>query len=132
MPIRVRELPIRIHVTNPPAATVNGRPTEFGLQDKAGKLMPGTAAADGSLVFECILKASESDPPNFTGPYAQGTKQERFLYLGYRLAGETAWIKRIKVMLGSITAEQVAQGSVLQTEVDGRRVARFTASWKLL
>jgi hypothetical protein len=109
-----------------------GKPAEFGLQDKAGNLTPGQPLPGGSLLFECVLKASADNPPNFTGSYAQGTRQERFLYLSYRPVGETAWIRRIKVMLGSITAEQVAQCSVLQTKIDGRRAARVDAIWEAL
>jgi hypothetical protein len=130
MPIEVRELHIRVHVNNPPAATHEGKPAEFGLQDKTGKLTPGKLTADGALVFECMLKVSEADKPNFTGPYAQGTPKERFVYLSYRPVGGKAWIKRIKVMLGSITAEQVAKGKTLETTVDGRRAARVDAVWK--
>ena len=126
----VREIQIRILVTNPPPSTIESRPTEFGLQDKSGNLIPGQPMPDGSLLFECVLKASVDKPPNFTGPYAQGTPQERFIYLSYRPVGEAAWIKRIKVMLGSITTEQVAQRSVLETTVDGRRAARVDAVWR--
>lgn len=133
MPTAVREIQVRIHVTNPPPAIYDRKPAEFGLQDKAGNLTPGTPAEDGALRFECVLRASADDPPHFSGSYAQGTPKERFLYLSYRPVGEaTAWIRRIKVMLGSVTAEQIAQASVLQTVVDGRRAARYDAVWEAL
>jgi hypothetical protein len=126
MPIEVREIPIRIRVNNPPPATYEGKPAEFGLQDKAGNLTPGQLTPDGVLVFEFALKVSVDNPPNFTGSYAQ----ERFIYLSYRPVGGTAWIKRIKVMLGGITAAQVAKGETLETTVDGRRAARVDTVWK--
>ncbi len=132
MPVQTREIQLRIICTDPPPDVYEGRVAEFGLQDKAGNLTSGQPIANGNLLFECVLKASGDHPPNFTGSYVQGTPKECFLYLSYRPVGETAWIKRIKVMLGSITAEQVAQTGVLETTVDGRRAARVDAVWQVV
>lgn len=84
----------------------------FGLQDKNQRLQPPARAVGEAAVFRCQVRAkpaAASGPPNFSGDFAHGTPQERFLYLGLRAGAgpESAWIKRIKVPLKSITWEQV-------------------------
>jgi hypothetical protein len=88
------------------------RDGQFGLQDKNGRLYPAAQEADGSAVFHCQVRAKPAaagGPPNFSGAFAHGTPQERFLYLSLRPADspEAAWLKRIKVPLKSITWQQV-------------------------
>ncbi|MAS34741.1 MAG: hypothetical protein CL610_12090 [Anaerolineaceae bacterium] len=128
---------LRIVCTNPPADTCNGYSTEFGLQDKSGKLLPGQPVAENALMFACALTASPTEPPNFTGAYAHGTPKDRFLYLSYRFiegpqTGE--WIKRIKVPLNTILWEQVetVANGVLEATVDGGRAARVRVEWVLI
>jgi hypothetical protein len=102
------------------------------LQDKDVNLVAGERLADGRLRFVCELqvKQAENGQPNFTGPFAHGTAQERFLYLTLKRLQNGEWkiVKRIKVHLKSITADQVASaqaapGAALVAVVDGRGAA---------
>ena len=113
---------------NPPSYNV----AEFGLQDKNVNLSAGERLSEGRLRFVCDLQVKQANngQPNFTGPFAHGTAQERFLYLTHKALQNGEWkiVKRIKVHLKSITAEQVAAaqatpGAVLVAGVDGRGAA---------
>lgn len=106
--------------------------TAFGLQDKKRELVAGELLDDGRLRFRCELTVSQADSgqPNFTGSFAHGTVQERFLYLTHRALQQNEWQirKRIKVHLKTITWEQVetaltTPGAVLIAAVDGRGAA---------
>ena len=114
----VQSVQLRINCMNPPT---NG---EFGLQSKPRDIEPGERLADGSLMFAFELKVKQHDngKPNFTGPYAHGTVQERFVYL--TLVGE----RRIKVHLKTISWDQVeavlsSAGAYLEVSVDGQGAA---------
>ena len=120
-----RGVRLRVRCVDPPAGV-------FGLQDKDRQLVKGQLKADGSLIFECEVRAKRAadGTPNFLGAFAHGTATDRFLYL-MLLNGDSnqaGIVKRIKVKLASITWEQVESGSVLQATVDGRG----SASVKLL
>ena len=118
---------IHLYCENPP-----GQSAEFGLQNKKQDIIVGEKLPDGRLRFSCELKVKPTDAgqPNFTGPFAHGTVQERFLYLSYRVMqnGEWKWNRRIKVHLKTITWEQVeaaqsTPGAFLVAAVDGRGTA---------
>jgi hypothetical protein len=82
---------------------------DFGAQDKAGALHPGAAAPDGTVRFRVELAARTSDTAlDFAGPFVHGPRQGRFLYLGYRPVGTTAWTRRWKISLGGITPDLIA------------------------
>ncbi|MBZ0287817.1 MAG: DUF5990 family protein, partial [Anaerolineae bacterium] len=109
--------------THPPDAY------EFGLQDKNGALLPGTAQPDGSLLYTCTLNVQvEGERVNFTGAYAHGTPADRFLYLSTR-GVDGAWVRRIKIPLSGITPAQIDSGESLATTVDGRAAARVKVAW---
>ena len=104
----------------------------FGLQTKDRQIIEGELLADGRLRFrlELKVKQTEDGQPNFTGPYAHGSVNERFLYLTLQAqeGSATRIVKRIKVHLKTITWEQVeavlaTPASFLQAEVDGRGTA---------
>ena len=102
----------------------------FGLQDKDQNLHAGILQTDGSVLFECVLNVKEVDPPNLLGAFAHGTPKERFLYLS--LGTPPLWIKRIKLMLSSITPAQMNSGRTLRAEVDGQRAASVRVNWTLI
>jgi Family of unknown function (DUF5990) len=108
--------PARIHLIvtceAPPPDTLNGQPTEFGLQDKQQALHPGARQPDGSLRFSCevaVRPQAATGAPDFGGPFVHGSAGGRFLYLGWRPPGG-AWIRRFKIPLTSIGWEQIAAG----------------------
>jgi hypothetical protein len=115
----------------PPPERHNGRPAEFGLQDKHQILQPGIAQTDGSrrFDFDASVKRDPKDRPKFSGPFVHGTSNAQFLYLGYRLAQppNSPWIKRLKITLSPIRWEQVeqaiAQDDVLEATISGESSA---------
>jgi hypothetical protein len=91
----------------------NGRPTEFGLQDKKQEVQAGREQPDGSGHFDCEVQARRNPitgEARFSGPYVQGTAADPFLYLswGYDDA-PPAWIRRQKIRLGEITWKQIEE-----------------------
>ncbi len=131
-------LALRIICTDPPSTEVNGRPALFGVQDKAGDLMQGQPTADNALQFDISLTISAHDPARLSGKQVHGTPAERFIYLSYRYADTPGeWIKRIKVPLKTITADQLGvlrqeADRMLVTTVDGRRSATVAAVWEIV
>lgn len=128
-------LKLQIHCVNPPVAEWQGRPTEFGLQDKTGALQPGKPETDGAQVFDCEvqIKLDKDGLPDFAGRQVHGRAGERFLYLSLRSAGDEngQWIRRIKVMLTDITTTQLETGDPLTATIDGNKPARarFLERW---
>lgn len=109
-------------------------PSEFGphrnicialQKDKATE--QEQAVGGDALIFEGTLRVQprSADQPNFVGPYAYGTPQERFLYLVWTADG--AWGRasfgRIKLQLGSISWEllegALEAGSPLEVRISG-------------
>lgn len=134
--------PLRLLMTStrPPSAQ-NGRPTGFGLQDRAEHLTPGVALPDGRISFTLDLEVSQ-DPATgrvrFHSPFVHGPAAARFLYLGWRYTdGPREWVRRQKLPLASITWEQVgAQSGAPQTiaaEVPSivERCATVPVEWRV-
>lgn len=102
----------------------NGIPMEFGAQNKAGDLHAGSPEAAGVLRFALAVVARvapDREDIDFAGPFVHGKSGARFLYLGYRPLGESAWTRRWKIPLVAITATQLAAaqqpGQALQARV---------------
>jgi len=134
IPTEARLVRLRLVVTSGP--TVDSH-TVFGLQEKSGAVVEGRGGPDGSRVFECEVRAVPSAgtaQPNFLGPFTHGTPKSRHLYLshGTRESG-TAWVKRIKVPLASITWAMIDQAhdGALETDVDGRAAATVRVTWRI-
>ena len=129
---------LRVICRNAPS----GSEIEFGLQEDKDTLHPGSRQADGSLVFTCSVRVQTNAAtyqPNFLGSFAHGTPQQRFLYLSLRQrTGEpTAWIRRVKIQLGSITWAQIEQAEKdgwLEAAVDGAKSgsAALVESWRFV
>lgn len=101
----------------------------FGLQDKKKNLIAGTQISDNQLQFDFELNVKQLDngQPNFTGQFAHGTIQQRFVYLTLKDDTDRI-IKRIKVQLNTIQWEQVEAvlsnpDTHLQAQVSGRGTA---------
>lgn len=118
-------VPLRVICVNPPPGT-------FGLQTKAREIVEGELLPDGRLQFllELRVKQTATGQPNFTGPAAHGSANERFLYLMLQddAGSEVRIVKRIKVHLKTITWAQVEAvranpGAFLEAAVDGRGAA---------
>lgn len=74
--------------------------TEYGLQDKSGRLLDGAPGKEGEELFRCIATvpqaADGAGPPG--GPYVHGKSGARFLYLSFRGA-DGDWMRRTKIAL---------------------------------
>ncbi|MGB9753336.1 MAG: hypothetical protein C0183_17670 [Roseiflexus castenholzii] len=115
-------LHMRLICVNPPQD--DHQLAEFGLQDRNGNLTPGVVLPDGALLFSFDVQADirRDGSVNLSGRFVHGPPQGRFLYLGLRPPGG-AWIRRIKVPLGSITADLVrnaGEGALAATVVGDR------------
>ncbi|NJO85000.1 MAG: hypothetical protein HC828_21110 [Blastochloris sp.] len=113
---------------DPPPATHDDQVMDFGAQDKAGTLHPGTAAPDGTVRFRMdVAVRRQDDRLDFAGPFVHGPRQGRFLYLGYRPVEATAWTRRWKIPLAGITPALVAtaqaSGHALQATFSTHKAA---------
>jgi hypothetical protein len=112
----------------------------FGLQDKAGTLVAGSRDSRGKLRFDFTLTAKpgkDPDRPSFTGPFASGPADDRFVYLSWRAIDRGDWINRLKVRLSAINWELVraaqAQCKAITADMSGRgpREATQSVTWFL-
>jgi hypothetical protein len=119
-----RVLPLRIVVLRPPAGVT------FAVQRGRHELLPPSSASDAEVVFELSVRVAprgEGGAPNFLGPYAQGSRADRFLYVN---AGTSAgqpgscWTRRAKIKTAGIGWDLVEEtlatpGAVLEARVRG-------------
>jgi hypothetical protein len=100
------DLPIRIILVDPPAGV------DFGVQRGRGheyETLQVQQRTRGDIVFDFSLTVNDSRKdglPNFTGPFAQGPADGRFLYLDvgtYAGQKDTPWSRRIKIPLKDIS-----------------------------
>ena len=106
MPKDKTYLPLRVTVLNPPAGVV------FALQGgKAELVTPVMATGDNlSFNFEVRVGDREDECPNFLGPFVQGPRGGRFVYVNSgTLAGQadSCWTRRAKVGLKDISWDLV-------------------------
>lgn len=116
------EIPIRIRVLRPLAAV------SMKVQRGKDELLPPTAVADDAIAFEFDITVDLSAAtPNFLGKYAQGPKDQRFIYVNagsYSGQLGTCWNRRAKISLMSVTREQVETllakpRMILESEFEG-------------
>jgi hypothetical protein len=118
-----------------PPANAQGQAMEFGAQDKAGTLHAGAALDGRRTLFALPLTvriSADGSSADFAGPFVHGGPGGRFLYLGYRPAGETAWTRRWKIPLAAITAEQVRAATSSGSALTGRISASSGSTAQLL
>jgi hypothetical protein len=126
------DLTLRIILERPPAGV------DFGLQQGRGsdyETVQVQRSGGADLIFECsvILKPG----PDFSGPFVQGPKGGRFLYLDIgTLAGQrdSCWTRRLKIPLTGIGGEGVFETRVPGTGRDGGpscATVKPFSGWKL-
>lgn len=134
------ELRLRlIRADDSPATNPLGEPYEFGLQDTKQQVVAGVRDASGRLTwdFAVTVKPGKDGAPNFTGPYASGPADDRFVYLAWRSIPRGVWINRVKARLGGIgwpIIEQArAEGRPLVADMSGWRPhdGRGQVAWRL-
>lgn len=94
-------LRLRIVVEAPPPGVV------FAVQRGRSEWLAPVAADDAAWTFEfdVAIADAETEPPRFTGEFAQGPPATRFVYVNSgTLAGQAGspWTRRAKVALGGI------------------------------
>ena len=116
------EVPIRIRVLKPLTAVT------MKVQRGKDELLPPAGVLKDSIVFGFDITVDLSaTTPNFLGPYAQGPKDARFIYVNsgtYAGQEDSCWARRAKLSLMSITKEQVEEilarpGARLETSFNG-------------
>lgn len=116
------EIALRLLVVEPPAKVA------LALQRGREDLVGPTAYLGDVLVFSFSLVVADiaATPVRFTGEFAQGPADARFVYVrAGTLAGQpdSAWTRRAKVPLAGISAELVQaaleSGRPLETRVAG-------------
>ncbi len=116
------EIPFRIVVEEP----ING--VTMMVQKGRGELLAPIVGRGGELIFDLPVRGViENGAPNFLGPFAQGPKNARFIYVNsgtYAGDGTSCWSRRAKLSLMTITAEQVesvvSDGGFMFTNIRGR------------
>jgi hypothetical protein len=109
-PVIVR---LRLIAEAPPPEERDGRPTEFGLQDKKQAVHAGREQPDGAVHFECEAQARRNPltgEARFSGAWVHGTAAEPFVYLSWKYAEDPPqWIRRQKIRLDAITWKQIEE-----------------------
>jgi hypothetical protein len=84
----------------------------FGLQDTKQNIVRGVRQPDGVLAFDFTLKLKKSKDPNhpvFTGRFASGPVEDRFVYLSWWAIDRGDYINRVKARLATIDWKMVRQ-----------------------
>jgi hypothetical protein len=98
------------------------------VQKGRDELIPPTEASSGAVAFDFEITVDTSGPvPNFLGKFAQGPKDQRFVYVNsgtYAGQKHTCWSRRAKISLMSITGIQIEEalsspGARLEAEIAG-------------
>jgi hypothetical protein len=120
------QLLLRIILEKPPAGI------DFALQSGSGnnyQTVQNQVSGEDDMVFNFSVKLKQDSSAqfDFAGPFVQGNKGERFIYIGigtYAGNAGSAWGRRLKVPLRDIAPgaiEKVLNDNklVLQTRVPG-------------
>lgn len=115
------QIPVRIKVLNPLPHVA------MLVQRGKDELLPPSSKSADQLVFDFEVTVDTTEMrPNFLGPYAQGPKDARFVYVnsGTYADQHSIWGRRAKISLMNITVDQIQTvvtmaGAILQTEFEG-------------
>jgi hypothetical protein len=106
LPLRHDQVRFRLlRADDLPATNPNHLAYHFGLQDTHGQIVAAVQRPDGMLVFDFSLGVKPGKDPSrpvFTGPFASGPVDDRFVYLSWRAVEQGSYINRFKARLSSI------------------------------
>lgn len=122
-----------------PAPPSGGASAPFGLQDKHGKLQLPVKGPDGMHRFDFELTVSEGPDgrPAFTGPFASGPRDQRFVCLSWPHPDGCGYVNRIKVRLTDLDWRRIdaaiAKGAPLEADASGRKAGGGTVAvaWRI-
>lgn len=109
-----------------PATNPHDLAYRFGLQDTRGNIIPGEKQASGMLAFDLDLKVRQGKDmrPVFTGPFASGPVDDRFIYLSWFAIERGDYINRVKVRLRDIDWKMIRisqeENRAITADVTGR------------
>ena len=106
------------------------RPTpgvDFGLQKGRGRpfeTIQKQRSTGRDLQFELpvTVKADKDGKPDFFGPFVQGRRGDRSLYINigtYAGQSNACWSRRLKIPLSRITSDLIDSSSTLLAEIPG-------------
>lgn len=115
------EIALRIVLHQPPAGV------DFALQKGRGSgyetdQKQRSKGDDLEFNFTVTVKSGKEVLPDFAGPFVQGARGDRFVYLDigtYAGQANTPWARRLKIPLSGITWEMVKARAVLLARVPG-------------
>lgn len=118
------DLQLRIVVLHPPAGV------SFAVQEGRSALLPPVEVQKDQIAFGFAVRVGKETPaaePNFLGPFAQGPRGGRFVYVNSgKRAGQqdSCWDRRAKVSLGGVTWPLVKsalakRGAVIEARING-------------
>lgn len=121
------EIAIRVVCRNLPGShSAAYRATRLGIQ-RGHEVFDDVAGDVAEAVFTATLRVAKNErtgTPNFLGPDAHGTPQQRFLYLSWGRREGSAWemTGRVKIQLNVLTwvniESTVKSGEPLEVEID--------------
>lgn len=109
--VRCRDLPGLKFVNTHPSGEPSYEPVHLGIQ--RGREVIEQVPADvkqATFIAEFRVGAKKDGSPNFLGPFAQGTPDDRFFYLAWGVQHPGcgfAMFRRLKVRLGHLTWKQL-------------------------
>jgi hypothetical protein len=115
------EIPLRIILRKPTVGV------DFGLQKGRGgkyEVVQKQRSTGKDLEFEFAVgvKTDQSGAPDFSGPYVQGARGDRYLYLDigtYAGQTDTCWSRRLKIPLNRVTSDLINSRSTLVADIPG-------------
>lgn len=131
---------VRFRLLRDEAAAPSGEDSApFGLQGKDDTIHPPTRRSDGMHVFEFQLAASKGPDgrPNFTGPFACGPRDQRFVYLSWPRRDGCGYVNRIKMRLSDLdwplVEQAIASAMPLEADASGRKPGggKVPVDWRL-
>jgi hypothetical protein len=101
------EIPVHLVVQGPLPGVI------MQIQKGKNEFLPPTASSAAAISFDFTITVdlAPNAPPNFLGKFAQGPKDQRFIYVNsgtYAGQNHSGWSRRAKISLMSITSEQIA------------------------
>ena len=116
-----REITLSILLVAPPAGV------RFGVQKGRGRIYETlqkqtSSGLDLSFEISVELKTSGGGSFELGGPFVQGSRGERFIYIdigGYAGQADSCWSRRLKVPLNGISPGMVHSTAVLEARIPG-------------
>lgn len=117
----MNELTLRVVLRKPTAGV------DFGLQKGRGsnyEVVEKQRSTGKDLKFEFTVdvKTGKDGAPDFSGPFVQGPRGDRYLYIDIgTCAGQsnTCWSRRLKIPLSCIASDLTDSNSTLLADIPG-------------